>query len=44
MVRTLEATFLPRSDRHKFISSTSLRAAWKQRQKKYGISKPQPQR
>lgn len=28
MVRTFEATLLPRSDRHKFISSTSLKAAW----------------
>lgn len=32
MVRTLEATLLPRSDRHKFMSSTSLNAAWQSKE------------
>lgn len=29
MVRTFDATFLPRSDLHKFTSNTLLKAAWK---------------
>ena len=36
IVRTFDATFLPRSDLHKFTSNTSLKAAWKKRNKKGG--------